>query len=139
MKATATAFLALGVLACTALGQQPPQPTVSEGVVKPSWLEPKQAERIAGDTKPIKIKLRYPEKSSEVIEYSNGKWRYVISIAVNRGRSSVHHGLLLYDGTYVRGKARLERISTPFGTMQYMERGKRGYVYGWWPAEDTSQ
>ena len=77
---------------------------------------------------------RYPKNSSEFVEYSNGPWCYLVIVADPRGRSTVHHGALVVDGSHVQG-ADGDSIRTPFGVMRYVDQ-KRGYFRGWVPVEE---
>ena len=137
MKRISTLYAVLLVVSSVALGAEDSQPAMSEGTVKPAWLEPRHAEDIASKIEPIRINLRYPKDQSQVVEYSNGRWRYIVSVAVPRGRSSIHAGIILHDGIYVRG-TKPEKIMTPFGLMQYLPP-KSGYRQGWWPAKDDEE
>ena len=136
MKARPTTILAFFVAGCMAPADEPSLPVVSEGVVKPMYLEPNEASRIAAETTPIKIKLRYPPQSHQVVEYSNGRWKYRIHRVTERGRSSVHCGTMSYDGAYAVGAAPEERITTPFGDMKYVQGKGHKYHTGWWPVAD---
>jgi len=132
MRAFPATFLAFFVAGCMATADEP-SPPVSEGVIKRMYLEPKEASRIAAETTPIKVKLRYPPRPDQVVEYSIGRWKYRIHCVEARGRSSVHCGSVSYDGAYLMKTAAEERIATPFGEMMHV-RGK--YHTGWWPVVD---
>jgi hypothetical protein len=110
------------------------QAGTSEGVIKPLYISAKDAETRATDVKPIKIKRRYPNDPHQCVEYANGPWRYLVTMGSPRGRSTVHHGTLVVDASYVQG-AGGDSIRTPFGRMGYADE-KRGYFRGWGPTEE---
>jgi hypothetical protein len=135
MKALAISFAVLVLCGCAPVEREAHSPNV-EDKVKPAYLEPKEAELLAKDIVPIKINLTYPKTPSDIVEYSNGNWRYVISVAQPRGRSSVHGGSLLCDESYVEGGKPGETISTPFGLMTFHQGKQVKYTSGWWPKQE---
>jgi hypothetical protein len=94
-----------------------------------------EAERLGKDAPKIEIELIYPQYPY-VTEYKSGKWRYVIFAFGFRGRSTVHGGTLFFDKKQVINTITNEKISTPFGIMQFRDPHPGTYVQGWFSSQE---
>ncbi len=104
----------------------------SEAKPVPQWIVAQEAERLGKNAPAVKIDLRYLEYP-EVVEHKSGRWNYTVSVLAPKGRSSVRAGMLVFEGKLVRNTEPDERISTPFGIMQFFDGKKYRYRQGWFP------